>query len=84
MRGYLIEVSSPGLDRELKTAKDFIRIKGKRVQVWLTEPVQDKKSFSGDLKDVDIAKGVCTLATKSGDVEIPFAVLHMGKQEFNF
>jgi len=81
---YVIEVASPGLDRELKTLKDFARIQGKRVQVWLTEPVLDKKAHAGNILSVDGEKGSIVIETKTGNVEVPLSVLHVGKQDFIF
>jgi ribosome maturation factor RimP len=46
---YFLEVSSPGLDRPLKTPRDFEKNYGKEVEVRLYEPLQNKKSFTGVL-----------------------------------
>ena len=48
---YLLEVSSPGLDRVLKKEKDFIRYKGSKVDVQLFKPVNGSKQFTGELGD---------------------------------
>ena len=50
---YVLEVSSPGLDRPLKKKGDFLRIKGKRIRVYTYAPVDDKKEFAGALETVD-------------------------------
>ena len=50
---YILEVSSPGLDRELKKPKDFQREKGKTVDVSLFAPVDGNKLVVGVLKDYD-------------------------------
>ena len=50
---YILEVSSPGLDRELKKPKDFQREKGKTVDVSLFAPIDGKKLISGVLKNYD-------------------------------
>jgi len=44
---YVLEVSSPGLDRVLKKDKDFERFAGKRVTVKLREPLENQKNFKG-------------------------------------
>ena len=46
---YLLEVSSPGLDRVLKKDKDFVRYQGAEVDVQLFKPVDGKKQFTGAL-----------------------------------
>jgi ribosome maturation factor RimP len=44
-----LEVSSPGLDRPLKTAADFRRFRGEQVEVTLKEPFKGRKRFRGEL-----------------------------------
>lgn len=50
---YVLEISSPGLDRHLKTKQDFIRIKGKKICVYTYLPIDKKKKFIGNLEAVD-------------------------------
>ena len=42
---YILEVSSPGLDRPLKTEKDFVRSRGKLVEVKLYKAMEEKLSL---------------------------------------
>ncbi len=49
---YVLEVSSPGLDRPLKTDRDFERAKGKDIVVHLYEPVNNKRTHDGLLLGV--------------------------------
>ena len=46
---YILEVSSPGIDRILKKDKDFIREAGKLVDVTLYAPLDGQKNFVGEL-----------------------------------
>ena len=46
---YILEVSSPGIDRILKKDKDFVREAGKVVDVTLYAPLDGKKNFAGEL-----------------------------------
>lgn len=46
---YLLEVSSPGLDRPLVTADDFRRYVGETVKVQLHQPLAGRKRFKGRL-----------------------------------
>ena len=50
---YILEVSSPGIDRILKKDKDFIREAGKVVDVTLYAPLDGKKLFVGELESRD-------------------------------
>jgi len=47
---YVLEVSSPGLDRKLKTASDFERFRGHRVKLTTREPVNNNRHFEGKLE----------------------------------
>ena len=50
---YTLNVSSPGLDRPLKTDRDFLKRIGKEVEVKLFAPIQGKKYFECILVDYD-------------------------------
>lgn len=50
---YFLEVSSPGLDRALKKEKDFVREKGKEVEIKLYRPKDGKKQYEGKLVGID-------------------------------
>lgn len=47
---YVLEVSSPGLDRPLKKEKDFLRAVGKKVKVKTFVPLKGRRRFTGYLK----------------------------------
>lgn len=49
--GYVLEVSSPGIDRPLKNERDFTRAIGKKIKVKMAEPINGRRNFSGRLKD---------------------------------
>ncbi len=50
---YTLNVSSPGLDRPLKTARDFEKCMGERVEIKLYAPMKGKKFFEGELVAFD-------------------------------
>jgi len=50
---YILEVSSPGLERVLKKDRDFVREVGKSVEVTLYAPFDGRKNFIGTLKNRD-------------------------------
>lgn len=50
---YILEVSSPGLDRPLKKEKDFARSIGKDVEVKLFKAINKEKEFTGVLTAYD-------------------------------
>ena len=45
-----LEVSSPGLDRPLKTAADYARFAGEQIALTLKQPFQGRKKYQGELQ----------------------------------
>ncbi len=50
---YVLEVSSPGLDRRLTKLEHFQRFMGEEVQVKLRLPIAGRKNFRGALRAAD-------------------------------
>lgn len=48
---YLLEVSSPGLDRPLVKDEDFQRYRGSRIRLKLRAPLDGRKNYSGVLAE---------------------------------
>ena len=65
---YTLNVSSPGIDRPLKTEKDFLKRIGKMVEVKLYAPINGQKYFEGVLKVYD--GGSVTIAVNGKDIKI--------------
>ena len=49
---YILEVSSPGLTRSLKTEKDFMKYRDRLVKVRTNQPVENRRQFMGRLRGV--------------------------------
>ena len=70
--GYILEVSSPGLDRALKKPGDFERFTGRLAKISTSEPIGDAKFFEGRL--AGFADGKVRMELKGKEprmVEIP-------------
>lgn len=77
---YTLEVSSPGLDRPLKTEADFRRAAGKRIRVKLAEPRGGEWILTGNIASVD--HGRIFLETGSGDpAEVAFDQIRQARLE---
>ena len=74
---YTFDVCSPGLDRALKTPRDFQWETGKMVKVNAEEPVDGKTDFIGKLVQFDDNAGV-TLEGEDG-VSVVIAVNNITK-----
>jgi ribosome maturation factor RimP len=66
--GYILEVSSPGLDRELKKPADFERFAGRLAKISTTEPIGDAKFFEGRLKG--FAEGRVRMELKGREAQV--------------
>jgi len=66
---YELTVASPGLDRPLKTQKDFFRAKGQKVRFVLTEKVEGKGEYSGMVKEADAQAVLVAIAKR--EINIP-------------
>ncbi len=71
--GCDLEVSSPGLDRELKKERELHWAVGKEVRLWTRDPVDGRREFAGRLTEVREAS--LTVAEVAADREVPRAVL---------
>lgn len=63
---YTLNVSSPGLDREIKTDKDFNRNLGETVEVGLFQKIGKNKKFIGELIEFNQEKII--IKDKKGDL----------------
>jgi len=60
---YLLEVSSPGLDRKLSRPTDFERFTGNRVKLTTREPINGTRHFEGQLERFEQGRLTLLLAT---------------------
>lgn len=67
-RAYNLEVSSPGLDRELIKDTDYVRFAGRQVEIKTYEAVDGSKKFEGVLQGLD--DGIVSITTDAGDRQI--------------
>ena len=68
---YVLEVSSPGLDRKLTQPKEFERFTGRKARVSVSEPVEGQSHFEGRL--AGYADGRVKLDVQGRIVELPLA-----------
>ena len=68
---YMLEISSPGIDRPLVRAEDYDRFSGFEARIELARPIEGRKRFRGRL--LGTSAGSVRLATETGEVTLPFA-----------
>lgn len=72
---YCLCVSSPGLDRPLKSERDFKRCMGKMIDIKLYKPFLDRKAFTGKLSGY----GKDSFTIEDGENEITFLLNETAK-----
>ncbi len=66
---YVLEVSSPGLNRRLKKEKDFAWAVGKRVKIRMKNPMGGRRNFTGRL--TGMKEGTIVIAVDEGETALP-------------
>ena len=73
---YSLEVSSPGLERPLRTSKHFAGAVGRRVSVRTAYEVAGRKRFRGEV--LDASEREVTLAAGDERVAVPYEAIARG------
>ncbi len=81
---YTLEVSSPGIDRPLRTKEHFARFAGEDVRIRLKDAIDGAKNLKGELLGID--GDIVKVSTDKGIVEIDHSNIQranvVGKIEF--
>ena len=78
-----LEVSSPGLDRPLRTVDDYRRFAGRLAKVVVSEAVDNQKAFEGRLGGVD-SDNVLLEAPNGRVHRLPLRFIARGRLEVEF
>lgn len=65
-QAYILEVSSPGIDRPLKKEADFVNYQGEIIDVKLYKPQNGSKQYQGKL--LGLENGVLSIEEENGNV----------------
>lgn len=79
---YILEVSSPGVNRPLRTRRDFERNIGRLARISTTEVLDDRKRFLGWIREVDDRE--LTLEGSKSTWRIPLESIAKAKLEIEF
>ncbi len=75
---YVLEVASPGVDRPMKTVKDFLRCIDRPARFFLNEPIGGKIEVAGIIKQA--SPDAVLIEVEAGTAEIPLSKIHRAKQ----
>jgi ribosome maturation factor RimP len=81
-QAYNLEVSSPGLDRPLKSMADFQRFTGSRTKIKTIEPIAGQHVFIGRI--LQTAGETIILEVGRKEVAIPFSQVSKARLEVEF
>jgi ribosome maturation factor RimP len=74
---YTLEVSSPGLDRVLRTREHFARFKLEQVRVEMRDLIAGRKRFAGQL--LEVGEREITLSVDGAKVNLPIDEIHKAR-----
>lgn len=74
---YVLEVSSPGLDRPLTRLKDFVNYAGYEAKVEMSKTVDDRKRFRGKLLGTE--EELILIDVEGETLKLHFADVHKAK-----
>jgi ribosome maturation factor RimP len=80
---YLLEVSSPGVDRPLTRLKDFVAYEGYEARLELDRLADGRKRFKGELAGVEDQNVAIDIEDEADTVLIPFAWISEAKLILN-
>ncbi|MBW1714300.1 MAG: ribosome maturation factor RimP [Deltaproteobacteria bacterium] len=80
---YVLEVSSPGLNRPLKKKRDFIQSIDKTVKVTMSQPINNRRNFTGRLVDVREAM-IHLLLDDTNVVELPLEGIDRARLKYEY
>ena len=79
---YILEVSSPGVERKLRTAEHFQKYIGRTVDIGLYKAIDGSKTISGELKAY--ADEVITVEAGDSEIQLPVNETTFVKLHFDF
>jgi len=77
---YVLEVSSPGLDRVLRKERDFARFKGQAVRVRLKAPQNGRRNFKGVLQG--FSEGRVQVECEGSRCEFPLGLIDEARLDY--
>ncbi len=79
---YLLEVSSPGIERPLFTERDYLRFNGREIRLSTREKIDKRRNFRGTIEEFH--DGIVRLRCANQVYEIPFAQVKRANLVYDF
>lgn len=81
---YVLEVSSPGMDRPLFTLEQWQRFIGEKIKVRLLGPIEGRRRFTGELLEVNEEDEQVLLRHDADVLLVPFGQIDRANVEPQF
>ncbi|HLR16552.1 MAG TPA: ribosome maturation factor RimP [Alcanivoracaceae bacterium] len=81
---YVLEVSSPGMDRPLFTLEQWQRFIGEKIKVRLLGPIEGRRRFTGELLEVNEEDEQVSLRHDADVLLVPFGQIDRANVEPQF
>jgi ribosome maturation factor RimP len=81
-QAYVLEVSSPGLNRRIRKKEDFERYAGHKVQLRLVSPLDGRKKIAGSL--VGVEKEAVVVMAEEGQWTVPINAIDRANLVYEF
>ena len=79
---YVLEVSSPGLDRPLFRVEDYLRFSGREVRLVTRQKIDSRRKFTGYIRE--LRDGVVELNCQDKTYQIPFGMIAKANLVYRF
>ncbi len=76
---YLLEISSPGIDRPLVKPADFVRFQGSNAKIETVSEINGRKRFKGRIIAFDLSQMRLTFAFEESEMIIDFSNIAKAK-----
>lgn len=79
---YILEVSSPGIERPLKRLKDYQKFLGQMATIKLYKPIYGAKSFTGEI--ISVNESIISIKVNEDILNFSFDEIAKGNLYFEF
>lgn len=79
---YTLEVSSPGIERPLFSANDFVRFQGKEIRLSTKNKIDNRRKFQGHIESFD--DGILALSCEGRQIKIAYDEIKKANLVYDF
>ena len=81
---YILQVSSPGIERELRTEEHYLACIGEIIEIKLFTAIEGKKKLLGELVSFDRENGIITVNENGKNISLPKSAVSRCNIHYDF